>query len=210
MICADWYFDFISPYAYFSSLRLGDLANKVQVSYHPILFAGLLNHWGQKGPAEIVSKREWTYRSCTWWAQQNNVPFRIPAVHPFNPIAYLRLAHAAGCAPGAIHTIFGALWTTGADPRDPSLLTDLARKLGVSEASIEEQGIKNALRERTNQAIAHRVFGVPSFHINGQLFWGADSMGFVQDYLADPALFDQPEMQRVSNLPAGAERKIGS
>eukprot|EP01035_Chromulina_nebulosa_P016141 gene16141-biopygen13757 len=43
-----------------------------------LLFAALLNHWGQKGPAEVPKKREWTYRWCTWWAQQQNIPFCIP------------------------------------------------------------------------------------------------------------------------------------
>jgi len=209
MISADWYFDFISPYSYFSSLQLDALEDQVELRYHPVLFAALLNHWGQKGPAEIAPKRIWTYRWCTWWAQRNNVPFRMPAVHPFNPISYLRLAHAAGCTPSAIHAIFGALWTSGADPRDPSLLSDLACKLGVNNACIEDQVVKDALRERTNQAIAHGVFGVPSFYVKGQLFWGADSMSFIHDYLANPALFDQPEMQRVSNIPMGAERKVG-
>jgi 2-hydroxychromene-2-carboxylate isomerase len=206
MISADWYFDFISPYSYFSSLQLSTLVDRVELRHHPVLFAALLNHWEQKGPAEITPKRVWTYRWCVWWAERNNIPFRMPAVHPFNPISYLRLAHAAGCAPSAIDTIFKALWTTGADPRDPELLADLARKLKLSLASIEDQAIKNALRERTNQAIAIGAFGVPTFHIRGQLFWGADSMSFIQDYLADPTLFDQAEMLRINNMPKGAER----
>jgi 2-hydroxychromene-2-carboxylate isomerase len=47
----DWYFDFVSPFSYISLYRLKELP--VQVSYKPVLFAGLLKHWGQKGPAEI-------------------------------------------------------------------------------------------------------------------------------------------------------------
>lgn len=207
MTVADWYFDFVSPYSYFGSLQIESLAGHVQLNYCPVLFAGLLNHWGQKGPAEIEAKRKWTYRWCTWWAQENNVPFRMPAAHPFNPIPYLRLALAADCAPKAIQAIFNALWTTGADPSDPQLLSVLLQRLELDPACLEQQVIKDALRQQTNQAISHGVFGVPSLHINGHLFWGADSLGFVKAYLADPALFDTAELLRVSTLPVGAVRR---
>ena len=71
-LSVDWYFDFVSPYSYICLHRLGELP--VQVSYKPVLFAGLLNHWGQKGPAEIPAKRKWTYRWCTWWARELGIP----------------------------------------------------------------------------------------------------------------------------------------
>lgn len=59
---ADWYFDFISPFAYLAWMRLGELPEDVQIRYRPVLFAAMLNHWGQKGPAEMPTKRAWTYR----------------------------------------------------------------------------------------------------------------------------------------------------
>jgi len=81
-----------------------------------VLFAGLLEHWGQKGPAEVPVKRRWTYRWCTWWAQELGIPFRFPAAHPFNPLQHLRLALAAGCTPEAVHKIFNDIWRTVATP----------------------------------------------------------------------------------------------
>lgn len=53
---ADWYFDFISPFAYLQFVRLGELAG-ARLRLRPVLFAGLLQHWGQLGPAEIPAKR---------------------------------------------------------------------------------------------------------------------------------------------------------
>ncbi|WP_428383483.1 2-hydroxychromene-2-carboxylate isomerase [Nevskia ramosa] len=208
MITADWYFDFISPYAYFASLKLEELSTRAEVRRHPVLFAALLNHWGQKGPAEVPKKREWTYRWCTWWAQQQNIPFCIPVCHPFNPVPYLRLAFAADCSRAAIDTIFASLWTTGADPTDPKVIQDLAARLNIDPASLEQQSIKDALRASTNQAIENGVFGVPSFVIDKQLFWGADSMQFVDAYLADPSLFESSEMRKIDTLPIGVVRKI--
>ena len=157
MTMVDWYFDFISPYAYFGWPLLKGLPAEAEVRYQPILLAGLLNHWGQKGPAEIPPKRVWTYRACVWWAKQHGVPFRMPAAHPFNSLPYLRLCIAAGNTPTAIQTIFEALWTTGADPADPGTLAALVAQLGVPPERLAEAGVKEALRANTAEAVQRGV-----------------------------------------------------
>lgn len=204
---ADWYFDFISPFAYIGLARLGRLSEKLEIRYRAVLFAGLLNHWGQKGPAEIPPKRVWTFRWCTWWAAQQGITLRAPAVHPFNPLPYLRLAIAAGNTPLAIRRIFEALWTTGTDPADERTFAELARSLDVDPLRLGDQAIKDALRLETEQAVARGVFGVPTLIVDDELFWGADSMDFVEAYLADPGIVATDEMKRATNLPVGASRK---
>ena len=205
---ADWYFDFISPYAYLGLARLAELPADLALSYRPILFAGLLNHWQQKGPAEIAPKRSWTYRSCTWAAAQRQLPLRFPAAHPFNSLPYLRLAIAAGNTEQAVRRIFAALWTTGADPADPQLLADLARSLAVDLEQLSRPAVKEALRLGTEQAIEGGVFGVPTLVVDGELFWGADATDFVKAYLADPGIVASDEMKRVAALPVGVERSV--
>ena len=202
-----WYFDFISPYSYFGLFELERLGTGVHIEYRPVLFAGLLNHWGQRGPAEIPGKRTWTYRWCTWHAAQRGIPFKFPAAHPFNPLGYLRLAIAANTAPSAIRTIFERLWTTGADPTDPRLLEELATSLGIAREQLAEPRVKERLRANADAAIAHGVFGVPSLVIDGEVFWGADATDFARAYLADASVLDNQEMKRVSSLPVGAERQ---
>lgn len=204
---ADWYFDFISPFAYIGLARLGRLSQKLDVRYRPVLFAGLLNHWEQKGPAEIAPKRVWTYRWCTWWAAQQGIAFRSPAVHPFNPLPYLRLAVASGNTPRAIRLIFEAIWTTGADPADEQAFAELARSLDVDPLRLGDQAIKDALRLETDQAVSRGVFGVPTLIVDGELFWGADAMDFVEAYLDDPGIIATDEMKRAATLPVGASRK---
>ena len=49
----DWYFDFISPFSYLQSELLHTLPVGVDISFMPVLFAGLLRHWDNKGPAEM-------------------------------------------------------------------------------------------------------------------------------------------------------------
>ncbi len=208
MQTADWYFDVISPYAYFGLVRLAELSNDLEIRYRPVLFPALLEHWGQKGPAEIPTKRAWTYRSCTWWATQHGIPFRFPAAHPFNPLPYLRLAVAAGNTAQAVRLIFRALWTTGADPSDVQVLTALARSLDVDQSRLSEQDVKDTLRLETEQALARGVFGVPTLIVDEQLFWGADATDFARAYLADPGIVATDEMKRVTMLPMGVSRKL--
>lgn len=208
MQTADWYFDFISPFAYLALPRVERLPETLPVRYRPVLFAGLLDHWGQKGPAEIVPKRVWTYRWCTWLAARQGVPFRFPAAHPFNPLPYLRLAIAAGVTPATVRTIFEALWTTGADPADPAVFTGLATALGVERSALGTPAVKDALRAGTAEAAARGVFGVPTLAIDGELFWGVDGMDFAEAYLADPGILGTAEMMRASALPVGVSRKF--
>jgi 2-hydroxychromene-2-carboxylate isomerase len=197
----DWYFDFVSPYSYLAVHRL-----PAGVSYKPVLFAGLLQHWGHKGPAELPTKRLWTYRWCTWWAGRLGIPFRFPAAHPFNPLQHLRLALACGSTPEAVKRIFSFVWMSGENANDAERFDALCRDLGVDASRLASQQVKNALRTNTDEAAARGVFGVPTLAIDGELFWGADAIDFAEAFLADPALFRSPEMQRLDSLPVGAAR----
>ena len=174
------------------------------MSYKPVLFAGLLNHWGQKGPAEIPAKRRWTYRWCTWWAKELGIPFRFPAAHPFNPLQHLRLAIACGNAPDAVKRIFESIWMSGENANDPERFSRLCADLGIEKEKLSE--MKDRLRQNTEEAAARSVFGVPSFVADGEVFWGADSIEFVNAFLAEPKVLRNDEMRRVDSLPVGAAR----
>ena len=207
MRAAIWYFDFVSPFAYICLHRLGELPRDLQIEYRPVLFAGILNHWGQKGPAELPSKRRYTYRWSHWWARSLGLPFRYPAAHPFNPLQHLRLAIACDANPDAVRRIFGSIWTTGADALDPTRFAVLLRECNVKAEDLENPEIKNQLRANTEAAVQRGVFGVPTFEVEGELFWGADSIEFLNAFLKDPAAVRNPEMQRLDSLPAAATRR---
>jgi 2-hydroxychromene-2-carboxylate isomerase len=205
-----WYFDFISPYAYLGLHTLGRLPPDTELLLEPILLAGLLKHWGQKGPAEVPPKRTWTYRSCIWLAKQQAVPFQMPAAHPFNPLPYLRLAIAAGSSAVVVSGIFRALWTTGVDPADPDVVATLAESLGVATEKLGDASVKDALRDNTERAISAGVFGVPSFAVATHVFWGSDSVDFAAACLEDPGILETAEMRRAATLPIGASRRASS
>jgi len=203
---ARWYFDFISPFAWIGLHRLKELPG-VSIDYRPVLFAGILNHWGQKGPAEMPTKRRYTYRWSHWWAKSLGVPLRYPARHPFNPLHHLRLAIACGCAPEAIRKIFESVWTTGEDATDSARFASLLGSLSITQEQIENPQVKNRLKSNTEEAIARGVFGVPTLEIDGEHFWGADSIDFAKAFLADPATVRNDEMRRLDGLPVAAARK---
>jgi 2-hydroxychromene-2-carboxylate isomerase len=208
MRSATWYFDFISPFAYIGLHRLKELPADLAIEFRPVLFAAMLDHWGQKGPAELPTKRRYSYRWSHWWAHSLGIPLRYPAAHPFNPLHHLRLAIACGSKPDAVRTIFDAIWTTGAEASDPSRFASLSKDLGVSKEELESAEVKNALRKNTEAAIQRGVFGVPTFDVDGELFWGADSIEFLKDFLGNSSVIRNPEMKRLDSLPVAAARRI--
>jgi 2-hydroxychromene-2-carboxylate isomerase len=194
-----FWFDVISPYAYLAFERLPQALEGIpcDVVYQPVLFAGLLNQWGQKGPAEIEPKRAWTFRHVAWSAHQYGIPMQTPAQHPFNPLALLRLAVAsapAGFTPGrsACELVFRHVWRGGGDPNEPARLHELELRLAPARdpRSLE---VKQALRAATERAIAAGIFGVPTFEVDGRLFWGVDAIPMLVAYLNGDAWFDGPD-----------------
>jgi 2-hydroxychromene-2-carboxylate isomerase len=206
---ADWYFDFVSPFAYLQSEQLGSLAPAITVRYKPVLFAALLAANGQKGPAEIPAKRAFTYRFCVWQAKRQGITLRFPP-DPFNPLALLRLAIACDCTAVAVQRIFRFVWRDGRLPDLPIEWAELASELGVPDAAarIASPDVKSELRRNTDEAIARGVFGVPTLALGGELFWGADATAMAVDYVAAGCRFVDPEYARVTGLPIGAARNV--
>ena len=204
-----WVFDVISPFAYLGLKQLSELPKDVHVEFVPILFAGLLNHHGQKGPAEIVPKRRFTYRFALWRARKMGIPMRFPPAHPFNPLAALRLIVAAGNTRHAVERVFDTVFAEGKNVADSTVIASLAAELGVKDpdVSLGAPELKQKLRDNTAWAIERGVFGVPTLIIGNEAFWGHDAFEMALDYLRDPQAFASPEMQAAESLPYGSVRR---
>jgi 2-hydroxychromene-2-carboxylate isomerase len=204
-----WVFDVISPFAYLAFPRLAQLPPHVRLELVPVLLAGLLERFGQIGPAEIPSKRRFTYRGVLWRARRLGMPMRLPPLHPFNPLAALRLIIAAGSDPRAAGTVLDAVFRDGRDVSDPAVVADLARVLGVADpqTALTDPAIKQRLRANTDWAIARGIFGVPTLVIGAEIFWGHDALDMALDYLKNPQAFADAAMQAADSLPVGAARK---
>ncbi|MGA8259439.1 MAG: 2-hydroxychromene-2-carboxylate isomerase [Arenicellales bacterium] len=200
-----WYFDYISPFSYLQwAHQLPKLEGMdVKVELEPILFAGLLKHWGHKGPAEIPAKRRFTYRHIVWLADRLGVPLRIPRVHPFNPLPLLRLSIARGNDPRTVGRLFEFVWRDGHVPGDEGPWLRLLEGLDAAESDLEDAVVKQALLANGEEAIAKGVFGVPTFVADGEVFWGVDGFELLLDYLADPAVIATPRMRAADETPSG-------
>lgn len=208
----DFWFDPISPFAYLAFERLPQALEglSVEVSYRPILFAGLLQHWGQKGPAEIEPKRAWTFRHVHWLGAQHGIAIDTPAQHPFNPLALLRLLIA--CAPiggtpnrRACEAVLRHVWQGGADANDPARLAALTQELAPRVAA-NDASVKQALKDATSNALARGIFGVPTVEVDGRLFWGLDALPMLAGYLRGEPWFDGPAWDREGAPHAGLQR----
>jgi len=184
-------FDIISPYAYLAFERLPAALEGLShhVEYGPLLFAGLLKHWGNTAPVAVAPKKAWLFRQCAWIAEREGIVFRPPTPHPFNPLALLRLLVASVPAGGApnrrvVELAMRHVWARdGGDPNEPEALRLLADAIApVRDPAGAE--VKAELQARTAAAAAGGVFGVPSFRLDdGTLFWGTDSMAMLADTL---------------------------
>jgi 2-hydroxychromene-2-carboxylate isomerase len=186
-----FHFDVVSPFAYLAFEHLPDALEGCSyvVDYRPVLFAGLLKAHGHKGPAEIPSKREWTFRQVDWLAGRLGLTdMRCPDPHPFNPLALLRLSLACQPAGGMpnrriVETLMRHVWQAGgADPNDPARLSTLRGALSPARDPDSEE-IKAELRALTDAAVARGLFGVPSFEANGRLYWGLDALPMLREDL---------------------------
>ena len=182
------YLDFISPFAWLAFEKLPEtlIGLSYQVDYKPILFAAVLKHHGQLGPAEIAGKREWTYRQVLWLAKQHGVQLEMPASHPFNPLGLLRLAVACG-RDGLVNRfvcerLFSHVWQGGLDAADAQRLQTLTDEL-APHRPVNSDAVKAELKANTDETIARGVFGVPTFLVDGKLFWGFDALPMLRSYL---------------------------
>lgn len=206
-----FWLDFISPYAYLAFEQLPQALKGLSygVEYRPVLFAGLLKHHGQLGPAEIPGKRDWTYRQVLWHAHQAGIPMRMPATHPFNPLALLRLALACG-QDGTVNrfvceSIFRHVWRGGEDAADAQRLQALSESLAPGRDPASHD-VKAALKANTEAAIAAGLFGVPTVEVDGRLFWGYDALPMLRGWLDGDAWFAEGHWESVGQLP-GQQRQ---
>ena len=132
----------------------------------------------------------------------------MPPAHPFNPLAVLRLSIALDNDPRVVQQIFDYIWRKGHRPDEPQSWHELTERLNVPDADsrIAATAVKEQLRRNGEQAVGCDVFGVPTFIVNNELFWGYDAVDFLIDYLHDPTLLQTAEMRRASELPIGVAR----
>ena len=207
-----FWFDPISPYAYLAFEQLPQALEgcSYNVDYRPVLFAGLLGHWGQLGPAEIAPKRAWTYRQVAWQAHHLGIDMAMRAQHPFNPLALLRLALASAPSAGlpnrrVVELVMRHVWRGGADANEAARLQALREAVAPLRDPYSEP-VKAELRAHTDVAIERGLFGVPTLELDGRPFWGLDALPMLRAALQGDPWFDGPAWDAAAVAPPGVVR----
>lgn len=210
-----FYFDPISPYVYLAWTQIPNLltGTGAQLECVPVLFAGFLNAHGQKGPAEIPSKRVYVMKDAWRCAAFYGVPIEGPPRHPFNPLPSLRMCVAIDAGGEREHFIDGILksaWALGQDITQPEVLIALADGAGLNGKGLWDKAngpsVKDRLRQNTAEALKAGVFGVPTFRVGEELFWGNDRIDFLRRFLTDGKTVDAAKLARVLARPRQVDR----
>lgn len=209
-----FYFDPVSPYAWLGSQAMARIeAAGAQVMFQPVLFAGLLNAHGNKGPAEVPAKRQYIFRDVMREAARAGLGFKGPPGHPFNPLQALRMCLALTRQDERRRfalAVMSACWEQGEDVSDPAVLVRVAAACGLSGPSLQsaaqQPAVKMQLAAETESAIADGVFGVPTFKVGDELFWGADRIEALIRHLGGERIDEQALADFLARPPL-AERK---
>lgn len=205
----EMFLDPVSPYAWLAMERIDEVIRAGgRIVCRPILFAALLNANATKGPAEVPVKRAYVFRDVMRQAKRMDLPFRGPPSHPFNPLAALRILHAVEDEAQRLvlaRRLLAAAWRDGVDISDQHNLRSLLVADGLDADSLcaaaASPEIKARLRSATAAAMEAGIFGVPTFRVGNELFWGSDRVdalvwalqggaiddGLYRDVLARPA-----------------------
>jgi 2-hydroxychromene-2-carboxylate isomerase len=210
------YFDFVSPYAYLALTQVESFGRRHGVSWElkPVVYGALLDATGLVGPAEVEVKRRYTLRDVLRTARLLGEPLVGPPAHPFRSLEALRTVVTYAHRPEALALVVAlarAGWGEGRDLTDVGVLRDVVADLGLDgrdlEARLEDPATKRALRCNTDDALAAGVFGVPTFRLGRELFWGHDRMDQLAARLAATLETDEAGALRLESRPRGADRR---
>lgn len=210
----EFYFDPISPYAWLAAHQRDRIESTgARLDFRPVLFGAILSALGTRGPAEIPVKRIYTMRDVLRTATRLGIRMEGPPTHPFNPLRALRmciaLEHPEHRRRFGLALLDGA-WVHGLQLEDDAVLVRLADECELDgRALLERAGspeIKQRLVDATNGAVANGVFGVPTFRVDGEIFWGEDRIDALLWRLQGNGV-DEALLARVLERPATAMRR---
>lgn len=214
----NFYFDFLSPFSYFAWMKLDALKQEVPTKIHlkPVALGPLLNHWQIKGPGEVEPKREFLLKQCLRIADDHKLPFTTPKTHPFNSLYALRLSLSGVAGEHqmrVVETLWKAGWQERIDMGEPDELLNALRKNDLPADELYERSFtreaKVELKNNIQEAISKGAFGVPSFVVEDELFWGVDSMHHLKKFLQGDDNLDREKLKELlASTPRAAAQTI--
>jgi 2-hydroxychromene-2-carboxylate isomerase len=188
----DFYFDFISPYSYLASQLIERRPELMAIDfrYRPVVFGSMLSKLGSKGPGEIPSRRRAGLQDVLLLADHYGLPLEGPPTHPFNSIYALRSVCAVAdevMRGKLMRSYFKKTWGEGKSLEDLGVLRACLAELGIVQdpeeaASVAEN--RRMLKSNTQEALDRGAWGVPTFMVDGLIFFGHDRLDLLASYLS--------------------------
>lgn len=190
----DFYFDFSSPYGYFASTRIDDIAAKYgrSVNWRPILLGAIFKITGGQPLPTIPLKGSYAKHDLARTARLFKVPFKLPTRFPVAATVPSRAFYWVGDRDPALakklaHALYHAYFAEDRDISNPEVTGNVAAKLGVDKEqlleALNDPAVKERLRTEVDAAIERGVFGSPYIVVNGEPFWGSDRLDQVEKWL---------------------------
>ena len=183
----DFYFDFISPYAFIAHNKIKKIEKDYmfKINYQPILLGGLHNLHEIKAPAFIPSKAKFMIRDCKMVAEKNKINFKFNSYFPIKSLNLMRgvfVAAEDGFKDLYIDKIFNSIWGDGLNMNDEVVIEKVLKNININPKTFalraQSQNIKDQLRFKTNDAYKKGIFGAPTFIVKDKIFWGQDRLSY--------------------------------
>ena len=189
----EFFFDYHSPWCYFASLRISQIAARVgrAVNWKPMHLARLIEKIDGRRPLDANAAFVRYYKTDMQdWANQLGVELRYHPNFPLRPARALRATAYALQQRRVEPFVLGVMRAYWSESRDISDL-DQIEQIGIAagldgqavRASIEDPNFKAVVEENTLEAQARGVFGAPSFFCDNKLFWGNDRLDQLEEFV---------------------------
>lgn len=189
------YYALQSPWTYLGWARLRQIVARTGAAahYRPIQSGRLFEASGTLPLARRPKQRQ-AYRlmELQRWRDHLNMPLNFhPTYFPVDETlaALMVIAHSqrGGDIAALSQAMMAAVWAEERDLADRATLLEIAREQGTDGpallASAQDQAVQSEYDANTDRAIEQGVFGVPTFVIDNELFWGQDRLDFVAQAL---------------------------
>ena len=184
-------FDFGSPYSYLAYNNLNSIKEAGgEVTIMPVLLGGIFKATGNQPPATVQKKGEYMFKDINRWSKKLDITFKMNPYFPILTVPHMRgavLAQRENILEKYMQVMFEAIWVKAMNLNDQEILTNIAEKSGIDPNQFAEEissdEIKNKLKENTEFAISKGSFGVPTYYLDDEMFWGIDSVKFLLDDL---------------------------
>ncbi|MGC8731453.1 MAG: 2-hydroxychromene-2-carboxylate isomerase [Halothiobacillaceae bacterium] len=192
-----FYFDFGSPNAYFAHRLIPgiEVRTGARFRYTPVLLGGLFKLTGNQAPkvafAGIPNKLAYERREMERFICKHKMAaFRMNPYFPVNTLTLMRgavVAEAESMAAEYIEAMFHYMWEAPRKLDDPGVLMQTLVDAGLPAdrliARAQEKEIKERLAVNTQGAYERGAFGIPSFLVGTELYFGKDRLREIEDQL---------------------------